>query len=227
MPPAPTITLAISSGCSAAANRAAGVPTSGATMYGLPSPVSVMRRAETHPWHAARAGRRVVLTRRTREGPRRTRGRVRPSVSQMGVNAYRLSGHGLVSMIVGSGYRRCRRIGSAHRRRCGVGRRERVTWSWVQGSRRLVGRASESRRGAASLVLTRGGGWTGGSARGGSRAGPSRVWLPPHLGRCPSGLDGRPGGWTRVTHGCDCQLRRQSGSCHHNPQGGTRYGHHH
>ena len=48
-PPVPTITLAIRSGCAAAANSAADVPTSGATMCGRPRSASTMSWARNPP----------------------------------------------------------------------------------------------------------------------------------------------------------------------------------
>ena len=52
-PPVPTTTLANSSGSAAAANRAAEVPTSGATMWGFPRP-SLGDESGEEPTHRAR-----------------------------------------------------------------------------------------------------------------------------------------------------------------------------
>src|SRR5262245_24678957 len=101
-PPVPTITLAIRSGCAAAANRAAEVPTSGATMCGLPRSASAMSWARNSP--IARGDRRFSRRSDAPNPGRSTANRraCSASVAQIGANAYRLSGQGLVSSIAGS-----------------------------------------------------------------------------------------------------------------------------
>ncbi len=58
-PPVPTITLVIRSGWVAAANRAAEVPTSGATMCGLPRSASTINSGE-EPAHRSRGEKLVA-----------------------------------------------------------------------------------------------------------------------------------------------------------------------
>src|SRR5437764_11043670 len=94
--------LATDSGDDAAANRAAEVPTSGATTAGVPSPHSAMSRSRKAP----------IADGESRSAPRSdwpTPGRstahrrnLPASDDQIGANANTLSGHGLVSTMVES-----------------------------------------------------------------------------------------------------------------------------
>src|SRR5262245_34527841 len=101
-PPVPTITLAIRSGCAAAANKAADVPTSGATMCGLPRSASAMSWVRKAP--IARGDRRFSRRSDAPNPGRSTANRraCSASVAQIGANAYKLSGQGLVSSTAGS-----------------------------------------------------------------------------------------------------------------------------
>ena len=101
VPPVPTITLANRSGCAAAANRAAAVPTSG--------PDDVRRVQAGLGDHLrqelAHRPRREADPSRASDAPKPGRSTANrracsASVAQIGANAYRLSGHGLVSRIV-------------------------------------------------------------------------------------------------------------------------------
>src|SRR3954452_3865434 len=101
-PPVPTITLANRSGCAAAAKSAADVPTSGATMCGRPRSASATSRARNPP--IARGDRRSSRRSDPPNPGRSTANRraCSASVAHIGPNAYRLSGHGLVSRITGA-----------------------------------------------------------------------------------------------------------------------------
>jgi len=178
VPPAPTTTPANSPGWSAAANRAAGVPTSGATMNGRPSPVSSTSRARNPPM-----ARGASRSSRPSDPPNPGRSTAKSRacalrVSQMGVNAYRLSGHGLVSRIVGPAVP----PPSAHLTHTPSTVRTRTSGSGVVSmgplSPRLVGgRQWQSGGGPARRLAT--------------HTSPSAV--------CPLETGER----TRVTHGCD------------------------
>src|SRR6516225_224433 len=124
-PPVPTVTLAIRSGCASAANRAAEVPTSGATMCGVPRSASVMSRARNSPIARgdSRSSRRSDAPKPGRSTANR---RACPdSVSHIGANAYTLSGQGLVSRTTDSrepplSAYRIRTPSTLRKRTCGV-----------------------------------------------------------------------------------------------------------
>jgi hypothetical protein len=124
-PPVPTIALPVRFGCAVAANRAAAVPTSCATMCGVPRSASVMSWARNSPiargdsrsWRrsdAPKPGRSTANRRACSAG-----------VAHIGANAYTLSGQGLVSRTVGfcglplSAYR-IRTPPAVRKRTCGV-----------------------------------------------------------------------------------------------------------
>jgi hypothetical protein len=101
VPPVPTIALAIRSGCAAAANNAAAVPTSGATMCGVPRSASAMSWAMNSP--VARGDNRSC---RRSDAPKPGRSMANrraclASDAQIAAKAYTLSGQGLLSMTVG------------------------------------------------------------------------------------------------------------------------------
>src|SRR6516162_8737690 len=124
-PPVPTTTLAIRSGCAAAANNAAAVPTSGATMCGVPRSASAMSCAKNSP--IARGDNRSSRRSDAPKPGRSTASRWACSASDahIGANAYTLSGQGLVSRTVGlcelplSAYR-IRSPSIVRKRTCGV-----------------------------------------------------------------------------------------------------------
>src|SRR5580658_3419749 len=100
-PPVPTTTLASRSGWVAAANRAAEVPTSGATRCARPRSASVMSWARNSP--IARGDSRSSRRSDAPNPGRSTANRraCSDSVAHIGANAYTLSGHGLVRTTVG------------------------------------------------------------------------------------------------------------------------------
>ena len=124
-PPLPTTTLTNRSGYAAAANRAAAVPTSGATRCALPRSASAMSRARNSP--IARGDSRSSRRSDAPKPGRSTANRRACSESdaQIGANAYTLSGHGLVRTTVGlcglplSAYR-IRTPSIIRKRTCGI-----------------------------------------------------------------------------------------------------------
>ena len=97
--PLPTTTLATRSGRAAAANSAAEVPMSGPTTCGRPRPHASISRARKPP--IAEGERRSSRRSDPPKPGRSTAKSMKRGVSndQIGANAYRLSGHGLVSRI--------------------------------------------------------------------------------------------------------------------------------
>ena len=129
-PPEPTITLAIRSGCAAAANRAAEVPTSGATMCGVPE-IGLGDEPGQEPAHRPR--RQEIVPALGRAEPRQVDGEQAGVLGERGphprerVQALRPGARQQHAWPCAS--RRCRRTGSSVRRSSGTGARS--MWSAV------------------------------------------------------------------------------------------------